>query len=164
MRGLLRVAGAIDRGTSAIGRLCSWLALLMVLVGAYNAVVRYLGRWVGSGLSSNAYIEAQWYMFSLLFLLGAAWTLRDESHVRVDVLYGRLSPKKKAWIDLLGVLLFLLPFCAFAIASSWPALEASWAVREGSPDPGGLARYPLKTLLPVDGPSAAETTKIAPST
>ncbi len=147
MRALLKLAGLIDRSTSAVGRLCSWLALLMVLTGAYNAVVRYLGRWIGSGLSSNAYIEAQWYMFSLLFLLGAAWTLRDDAHVRVDVFYGRLSDARKAWIDLLGAVFFLLPFCVFGVLSSWPSVRNSWAVKEVSPDPGGLARYPLKAVI-----------------
>ncbi len=149
MQTLLRVSAWIDRASTWVGRAASWLALLMVLIGAFNAVARYAGRWIGVNLARNAFIELQWYLFSLLFLLGAAWTLRDDAHVRVDVLYGRLSPKKRAWIDLLGVLLFLLPFCAFAIATSWPALESSWAVREGSPDPGGLARYPLKTVLPL---------------
>ena len=147
MRALLKLAIGIDRGTTAVGRLCSWLALGMVLVGAYNAVVRYLGRWIGSGLSSNAYIEAQWYMFSLLFLLGAAWTLRDDAHVRVDVIYSRLSHTKKAWIDLLGGVVFLLPFCVFGVLTSWPSVRNSWAVREGSRDPGGLARYPLKAVI-----------------
>jgi TRAP-type mannitol/chloroaromatic compound transport system permease small subunit len=147
LKGLLRLAATIDRGSSAVGRLCSWLALLMVLVGAYNAVVRYLGRWVGSGLSSNSYIEAQWYMFSLLFLLGAAWTLQQDAHVRVDVIYGRLSAEAKAWIDLLGTAFFLLPFCVFGVVVSWPSVRNSWSVREVSPDPGGLARYPLKTVI-----------------
>ena len=147
MRALLSLAGLIDRSSSAVGRLCSWLALLMVLIGAYNAVVRYLGRFIGSGLSSNAYIEAQWYMFSLLFLLGAAWTLREDSHVRVDVVYSRLSKRGRAWIDLLGGLFFLLPFCAFGLVTSWPSVHNSWTIREVSPDPGGLARYPLKAVI-----------------
>ena len=82
------------------------MTLLMVMVGAFNAVARYLGKWIGVHLSSNAYIEAQWYLFSLIFLLGAAHTLQRDQHVRVDVLYGRLSDTGKAWIDLLGGLLF----------------------------------------------------------
>ena len=149
MQALLRVSAWIDRVSSWVGKAAAWLALAMVLIGAFNAVARYGGRWIGVDLASNAFIELQWYLFSLLFLLGAAWTLRDDDHVRVDVLYGRLSAKKKAWIDLLGVLFFLLPFCAFAILTSLPALESSWAVRELSPDPGGLPRYPLKTVLPL---------------
>ena len=125
----------------------SWLALLMILVGAYNAVARYLGRFLQANLSSNAYIELQWYMFSALFLLGAAYTLKEGGHVRVDVLYGRLGDRGKAWIDLVGTLLFLLPFCAAALWLSWPMVVESWRHLEGSPDSGGLPRYPVKTLM-----------------
>jgi len=146
---LLRVSRAIDRGSGALGVVVSWLCLLMVLVGAFNAVARYLGRFIGSNLSSNAYLEAQWYMFSALFLLGAAYTLRTDSHVRVDVLYGRLSARQKALIDLVGGVLFLLPFCFYGIWSSWDYALNSWHELEVSPDPGGLPRYPIKTLIPL---------------
>ena len=149
MKRVLRVARGIDRMNGLIGRGVSWLALAMVLLGSWNALARYLGRFVGTDLSSNAFIEGQWYMFSLLFLLGAAWTLKENEHVRVDVLYGRASPRTKAWIDLVGTLLFLLPFCVWAIWMSWPAVRNSWAVLEISPDPGGLPRYPLKAVIPV---------------
>jgi len=142
------VAG-IDRLNGWIGVGIAWLALLMVLVGAYNAIARKLDQVGGLGLSSNAYIEAQWYMFSLVFLLGAAWTLREDGHVRVDVLYGRLSDIGKARIDLAGTLLFLLPFCVGALWFSLPSVINSWQVHEISPDPGGLPRYPLKLALPV---------------
>ena len=114
-------------------------------MGAFNAVARYLGKSIGLNLSSNAYIEAQWYLFSAVFLLGAAHTLQRDQHVRVDVLYGRLTARKKAWIDIIGTVCFLIPFCLFGLVISIPAVRNSWAVLEGSPDPGGLARYPLKT-------------------
>lgn len=143
----LRLAGWIDRLTRAVGKASSWLLLAMVLVGAYNAVVRYLGRFMGHNLSSNAYIEAQWYMFSLVFLLGAAYALQKGSHVRVDVFYGRLSERGRAWIDLVGTLIFLLPFSLFALWVSWPSVLASWRIREVSPDPGGLPRYPIKAVI-----------------
>lgn len=149
MRRWLRVAGTIDRLNERIGRAVYWLALLMVLVGTFNAVARYVGRYVGMNLSSNAYIELQWYMFSLIFLLAAAYTLKHDAHVRVDVFYGRLSERARAWIDLLGTLVFLIPFSAFAIWVSWPAVRNSWAALEGSPDPGGLPRYPIKTMIPI---------------
>jgi len=149
MRFWLRIAGAVDRLNEWIGRLCGWLVLAMVLIGAYNAVVRYLGRYTGGNLSSNAYIELQWYLFSLVFLLGAAYTLRHGSHVRVDLLYGRLGERGKAWIDLVGTVVLLLPFTAFTLWTSWPAVRNSWAVREVSPDPGGLPRYPLKAVIPL---------------
>jgi TRAP-type mannitol/chloroaromatic compound transport system permease small subunit len=145
--GWLAVARGIDRVNDAVGRWIAWLLLVMILLGAYNAIVRFLGRFVGLKLSSNAYIELQWYMFSLVFLLGAAHALRRDAHVRVDVLYGRLSRRARAWIDGIGTLLLLLPFCITALFLSWPSVRNSWAVLEASPDPGGLPRYPLKTMI-----------------
>lgn len=145
----LRVATAIDRVNEVVGRLVYWLTLVMVLIGSYNAIARYLDRYTGLGLSSNTYLELQWYMFSVVFLLGAAYTLRHNAHVRVDVFYGRLSPKGRAWINLLGTVLFLLPFCVLMLWTSWPAVRESWALREMSPDPGGLPRYPIKTIIPI---------------
>ena len=139
----------IDALNRRVAALVAWLTLAMVLIGAFNAVARYGDRWVQLGLSSNAYIELQWYLFSLVFLLGAPYALRANAHVRVDVLYGRLSERAKAWIDLVGTVVFLLPFCAFALWIGWPAVRDSWAIREGSPDPGGLWRYPIKTAVPV---------------
>ncbi len=147
MSALLRVAAVIDATNARIGRWVAWLSLVMVLIGAWNAVARYGGRFAGVNLSSNAYIELQWYLFSVLFLLAAGATLRDDRHVRVDVFYGRLGDKAKAWIDLVGAVLFLLPFCAFALWATWPAVANSWSVREISPDPGGLPRYPIKTVI-----------------
>ena len=147
MNVLLRLSRLIDRLSDAVGRAVSWLALAMVLLGAFNALARWLGRFVGRDLSSNAYIEEQWYLFSLLFLLGAAWVLREDRHVRVDVLYCRLSDRGKAWIDLVGGFIFLLPFCVFALVVSYPSVRSSILVRELSPDPGGLPRWPLKAML-----------------
>jgi TRAP-type mannitol/chloroaromatic compound transport system permease small subunit len=144
---LLRVSAALDRLNHGIGRAASWLVLLMVLLGAFNAIARYLGRFVGMQLSSNAYLELQWYMFSLIFLLGAAYTLRHDAHVRVDVLFARLSARGRAWVNLLGTALLLMPFCVFMLVVTWPPVRNSWRIHEGSPDPGGLPRYPLKALI-----------------
>ncbi len=143
----LKISRALDRLTEWIGLGVGWLTLAMVLIGAYNAVVRYLGRFFGWNLSSNAYLELQWYFFSLVFLLGAAYTLRRGAHVRVDVFYGRLSERGKAWINLLGTALFLLPFCGFCLWVSWPSVRNSWSIGEVSPDPGGLPRYPIKAAI-----------------
>ena len=142
-----RISSLIDRLSERIGVLVGWLTLLMICLGAFNAVARYAGRFTGTNLSSNAYLELQWYMFSLIFLLGAAYTFQRNQHVRVDVLYGRLSPSSKSRIDLTGGLLLLLPFCVFGLVMSWPAVRNSWAVWEISPDPGGLPRYPIKTAM-----------------
>ena len=146
---LLRLSHAIDRLNGWIGRATGWLLLAMIFVGALAAILRYAGQPLGLSISLNALGEAQWYLFSAIFLLGAAWALREDAHVRVDVLFGRLSPKRKAAIDLAGTVLFLLPFCVLMLWAAWPSVVDSWAVREISPDPGGLPRYPIKTLVPV---------------
>lgn len=142
-----RFVRVVDSLTERVGRAVSWLILAMVLIGAYNAVARYLGRGLGVNLSSNAYLEAQWYLFSLVFLLAAAYTFKHDGHVRVDVLYGRLSKRGKIWIDLVGTVVFLLPFSLFTLWVSWPTVRNSWRVLEGSPDPGGLPRYPIKSVI-----------------
>ncbi len=142
-----RFVGWVDRFNSRLGIAVSWLTLAMVAVGAYNAVVRYLGRFTGWNLSSNAYLEMQWYMFSLVFLLGAAYALQTNAHVRVDVVYSRLPERWRRHIDLWGSLLFLIPFAVFGLVMSWPAVRNSWAVLEVSSDPGGLPRYPIKSVL-----------------
>lgn len=147
MRILQNFARAVDRLNDGLGRALRWLALVMVLMGAYNAVARYLTRYAGVSLSSNALNELQWYLFSLIFLLGAAYGLKHDVHVRVDVLYQRLTARGQAWIDLLGSVFFLIPFCTVMLVVAWPTVMDSWAVRETSPDPGGLPRYPIKAVI-----------------
>lgn len=149
MRPLLRIADAIDALNERIGRVTYWLSLAMVIVAAANAIVRYLDRFTGLGLSSNTYLELQWYLFGFLFLVAASYTLKHNAHVRVDVFYGRLSDRGRLWIDLIGTVLFLLPFCILMIVVSWQFVADSWGRMEGSPDPGGLPRYPIKTIVPI---------------
>ena len=149
MNALLRLAKRVDQISLGFGRILAWLSVFMVLAGAFNALARYGGRALGANLSSNGLLEAQWYFFALIFLLGAAPTLATNRHVRVDVFYGRLSPRHQALIDLLGCLLLLLPFCAFALVTSLPFVESAWSVWEVSPDPGVLPRWPIKTAIPV---------------
>lgn len=146
---LLRIANAIDRFSERFGRMLYWLTLAMVVVGSFNAIVRYLDRYTGFGLSSNTYLELQWYLFSLVFLLGAAYTLKHDAHVRVDILFSRLGERGQAIVNLAGVILFLIPFCVLMIIVAWPAVYNSWSVLEMSPDPGGLPRYPIKTVIPI---------------
>lgn len=144
---ILRVSALIDRLTSSIGQLVGWLTLLMIGLGAFNAVARYLDRYLETQAASNAFIEGQWYLFSLVFLLGSAHTLRQDKHVRVDVFYGRLSKKKKAWVDLIGGLVFLVPFCLCGLWVSFPTVMNAIEIQEMSPDPGGLPRYPIKAMI-----------------
>ena len=145
----LSLSKKIDHANDQIGQWMYWLTLASVVVAAFNAIVRYLDKFTGWGLSSNTYIELQWYLFGIFFLMSAAYTLRHNEHVRVDVLYGRLTKKGQAWIDTLGCVLFLIPFCVLMIVVSVPAVMNSWSVLETSPDPGGLPRYPIKTVIPL---------------
>ncbi|HHP7239104.1 TRAP transporter small permease subunit [Longibacter sp.] len=146
---LLHWAHRIDDWSERTGRVMYYCTLAMVVIGAFNAVARYTDKYTGLGLSSNTWLELQWYLFGLVFLLGAAYTLKHDDHVRVDVLYSRLSSRGKAWIDLAGTLLFLFPFCGLVLYMSIPMVENSWAVLEQSPDPGGLPRYPIRTIIPI---------------
>jgi TRAP-type mannitol/chloroaromatic compound transport system permease small subunit len=123
--------------------------LLVVLVGAFNAIARYLGKSLGRDLSSNAYLELQWYLFGLIFLLSGAYTLQRNAHVRVDVLYDRLPRRMRAWIDTIGHVVLLLPFAVFAVVVSLGPVADSWKRGEQSPDPGGLPRYPIKVIVPI---------------
>ncbi len=145
----LRWAERIDRFNEWTGRGLYWLTLAMVGVGAFNAIARYLDRYTGLGLSSNTWIELQWYLFSLVFLLGVAYTLKHDAHVRVDVFYNWLSRRGRAWVNVLGTGLFLFPFCAVVLWMSVPFVADSWAILEQSSDPGGLPRYPIKTVIPL---------------
>ncbi|CDM95414.1 MAG: TRAP transporter small permease subunit [Limnospira sp. PMC 1291.21] len=144
---LLIVSQFIDRMNNYLGRVVSWLALVMIGVGTWNVIGRYVGRAIGQNLSSNALLETQWYIFDIIFLLGAAYTLKHHDHVRVDVIQSRLNVKQKALVDLLGTALFLIPFSVMIIFYSWGAVSNSWLIREVSPDPGGLPRYPIKALI-----------------
>lgn len=139
----------IEGFSERVGRAVSWCALGTVLLGSWTAITRYLGKGLGLELSANALQDAQWYLFSFMFLLGAAWTLQRDEHVRVDVLVARLSPRARALINIIGTLLFLIPFCLLMIATSWPQVRDAWIIKEMSPDPGGLPRYPIKAALPL---------------
>lgn len=144
---LRQFSALVDGLNDRIGVVIRWLALLMVLVGAVSAVIRYFGRSQGWTLNLTPATEMQWYLFSMIFLLGAAYGLNHDVHVRVDVMYERMSPRVQAWIDLCGTLLFLLPFSVLMLYVSFPAVSSSWSVREMSPDPGGLPRWPIKMLI-----------------
>ena len=139
MSALLGVARVIDRVNGAIGRGFAWLILVAVLVSAGNAVIRK-----SFNLSSNAWLELQWYLFGAVFMLCAAWTLRDDAHVRVDVLSSRLRPRSRVRIDLVCHILFLMPFVVLMAWLSWPFFWTSYVSGEESNNAGGLIRWPAK--------------------
>ncbi|WP_051609252.1 TRAP transporter small permease subunit [Fodinicurvata fenggangensis] len=141
---LIGLSRAIDSLNGFIGRCVYWLILIVVLISAGNAISRYL-----FSLSSNAWLEIQWYLFSAVFLLGAGYTLLRNEHVRIDVLYARLSPRRKAWIDIIGGLFFLLPVAIFIMVLSWPMFHNAFVRMEMSGNTGGLIRWPVLLLMPV---------------
>lgn len=142
---LLRLAGWLELVNGWVGRVIAWLALAMVLVTFLVVVLRY-----GFDSGSIALQESVTYMHATLFMLGAAYTLQRDGHVRVDIFYRRFSRRGRAWVDLLGTLVLLIPVAAFILASSWGYVAESWAVHEGSREAGGLPYvYLLKTLMVV---------------
>ena len=147
MRKLAKIAEKIDWLNETIGRLTYWLVLLMVAVGAWNVVGRYLGKKIGIALTSNSLIEIQWYLFDIVFLFGAAYALKYNEHVRVDIFYKGWNRRGKALANFAGNLLFLIPFSSLLIYYSWGTVVNSWKIKEMSPDPDGLPRYPIKLAI-----------------
>lgn len=153
---LLKLSRGIDNTIDFMGRNLAWLVLVMLLVGVYNTVARYIGGAIGANLTSNALVELQWMIFSALFFLGASYVLRHNEHVRVDFLYGNWPPRRKALVNLLGTILFLIPFCIVVLWVSFRPVLISWGYNpmtgawrtwEMSPNPGGLPFAPVKSLI-----------------
>ena len=143
MNALLRLAAAIDTLNDRLGTLAAAMVLAACLASAANAALRY-----AFDLSSNAWLEAQWYLFAGAVMLGAARPLRLNEHVRVDILYLRLGERGREWLDLAGLLFFLLPSMVAIAWLAWPFFLQSFAVQETSPNAGGLLRWPVKLLVP----------------
>ena len=142
MKPLLAVSTAIDRITELIGKAVSWLILAAVLVSAVNAVVRKT-----LNTSSNAWLELQWYLFGAAFMLAAAYTLKQNEHIRIDIVYGMWSRRTQHWIDLVGHVLFLLPFVVLMVWLLWPYVLQSFRSGEHSSNAGGLILWPAKGFL-----------------
>jgi TRAP-type mannitol/chloroaromatic compound transport system permease small subunit len=167
VQALLKISRAIDTVGAKLAVFANMLVLFAALVSAFNAILRYglnallhLGReyetfglldaflrWYGN--NSNSFLEAQWYMFAAIVLLGAAYTLKVNEHVRVDLIYGSVSERTRTWIDLFGGIFFLLPMCAVMIYFTWPWFLEAWYSGEVSSNAGGLIRWPVKLILPV---------------
>lgn len=162
----LRFTRIIDELSRRVGLLAIWLVLFSALVSAFNAIFRYsisgmigLERAYGGGVFggmvafytqySNVLSESVWYMFGGMVMLGGAWTLKLNEHVRVDLLYGAISERARTWIDLLGGLFFLMPLCILLIYYTWPWFMQAWTQNIMSNASGGLPRWPVRLMLPV---------------
>lgn len=144
MQILLRFADFVDRISRFFGMIATVLVLTSCLVSAGNAVSRYV-----FDASSNAWLEIQWQMFSGIFLLGAPWVLKLNGHVRVDLVYGAMSPRGKLWIDVFGLIFFLIPSCFIMVRLGLPWFENALLRGEMSSNAGGLLLWPVKALLPL---------------
>ncbi|MCB1934044.1 MAG: TRAP transporter small permease subunit, partial [Candidatus Accumulibacter sp.] len=127
-----------------VGKSIIWLVLVVTLIGAGNAVMRYTIDY-----SSNAFLEIQWYLFSAIFLLGAGYTLMRNEHVRIDLVAGRLSRRGQTWIDIFGIIFFLMPMAVAVMYMSWPIFVLAYETNEQSSNAGGLTIWPVRLLVPV---------------
>ena len=143
MSKLLTFALGVDKISAQFGRVAAFAVLAAAMISAGNAFIRY-----GFDISSNGWLEIQWYLFAGMVMLGAAYTLQKNEHVRVDILYGRASTRVQIWIDILGGLLFLLPATVIMGWLAWPMFHNSWQLNETSANAGGLLRWPVKLLVP----------------
>ena len=141
---LLSLSRLIDRMSEFIGRWIAWLVLAAVLISAVNAIVRKT-----FDMSSNAFLEIQWYLFAAVFLLAAGYTLMRQEHVRIDVILSRFSKRTQIWIDIFGLCFFLMPFVIIVIDLSWPLVARAYESGEMSNNAGGLIRWPVFALLPL---------------
>jgi TRAP-type mannitol/chloroaromatic compound transport system permease small subunit len=141
---LLAFSRGVDAVNDAFGRIADWMVFAACAISAGNAVLRY-----GLNAGSNAWLEAQWYLFAGMVMLGASHTLFRNEHVRVDLLYGAMPARGKLWVDVVGLVLFLLPAMALLAWMTWPLFLEAWVRNEQSTNPGGLLRWPVKLLLPL---------------
>jgi TRAP-type mannitol/chloroaromatic compound transport system permease small subunit len=144
MKSCLRLSGVIDAVNERIGRGTHWLILAAILFSAGNAVARY-----GFNLSSNAFLDIQWYLYSIVFLCAAGYTLKHNQHVRIDLVSGMLSARTRAWIDVFGGIFMLLPVSIIIFWYGWTAFLEAYRIQEASLDAGGLPRWPIKVVVPI---------------
>lgn len=142
MTSLLRLSRAIDAINQRLGQLSAWAIVLAIFIATANAISR---RFLN--ISSNAWLEAQWYLFGAVVMLCAAWAMRDDSHVRIDIMASRLSPRSQNWLELFGLIAFVLPLVALMSWLLVGYVRTSIALHEVSLNPGGLAIWPVKAVL-----------------
>lgn len=145
---MMKLSLALSRGIDAlnerVGRATHWLILAAILFSAGNAIARY-----GFNLSSNAFLDIQWYLYSVVFLCAAGYTLKHNQHVRIDLVSGMLSPRARAWVDIFGGVFMLLPVCIIIFWYGWTAFQEAYRIQEASLDAGGLPRWPIKVVVPI---------------
>jgi TRAP-type mannitol/chloroaromatic compound transport system permease small subunit len=141
---LLKLSRCVDAFTERVGQIAPWLVLVVVLVSAGNAIMRYT-----IGYSSNAFLEIQWYLFGLIFLSCSGYALLRNAHVRIDLISGRLSKRGQAWIDIFGLIFFLMPMAIAILVLSWPVFVNALQANEMSNSPGGLIVWPARLMIPV---------------
>jgi len=144
MDALLRISGVIDAVSRFFGKFIIWLVLAATLISAANAIARK-----AFNIGSNAFLEIQWYLFGAVFLLGAGYTFLQNAHVRIDVIAGKLSMRTRMFIDIAGIIVFLLPMCWFMIQFAWPVVQGAYESGEMSSNAGGLIRWPVYALVPI---------------
>ena len=141
---LLKISRLIDGLSHFVGKSIIWLVLAAVLISAINAIARK-----AFNVGSNAFLEIQWYLFGAVFLLGAGHAFMQNAHVRIDVLANKLSHRTRIFIDIGGIVIFLLPLCYLVIDLTWPVLERAYVGKEMSSNAGGLIRWPAYALVPL---------------
>ncbi|MBA4092891.1 MAG: sugar transporter [Candidatus Accumulibacter sp.] len=144
MNALLKLSGLIDALTERVGKSLIWLVLIMTIISAGNAIMRYTIHY-----SSNAFLEIQWYLFSAIFLLGAGYTLKKNEHVRIDLAAGKFSKRGQTWIDIFGIIFFLMPMAIAIMYLSWPVFMLAIETNEQSNNAGGLTVWPARLMVPV---------------
>jgi len=142
MSALLAISRAIDAVNSRLGRWCAWLILVAVVVSAVNAIIRKV-----FDVSSNSWLELQWVLFGVVFLLCSPWTLLTNEHIRIDIINGQLPKRVRDWIDIIGHVFFLLPFTIVMIVTAAPFAARSYEINEQSSSAGGLPQWPAKFLI-----------------
>jgi TRAP-type mannitol/chloroaromatic compound transport system permease small subunit len=144
MNGLLGISRLIDRMSTLVGQSTMWLILAVTIISALNAIIRK-----AFDVSSNAWLELQWYLFAAVFLLAAGYVFLKNAHVRIDFISSRLSARARNWIDVIGIVAFLIPLCLIVIRLSWPLFYNAYVSGEMSQNAGGLIRWPVFLMIPL---------------
>lgn len=144
MNALLGVSRLIDSISGWVGKSIRWLILIVVVISAANAIIRKT-----FDVSSNAWLEVQWYLFAAVFLLGAGYVFMTNAHVRIDFISSRLTARARNWIDVVGIIAFLIPLCIIVIKLSWPLFQTAFTTGESSQNAGGLIRWPVFLMMPL---------------